>query len=132
MTTTKRNLKEAIIKLKSENKTQTEIRKILNSSKDTIHYHFNPDYKIHKNEQKKIIRKRNKLILVEKLGGKCYICGYNKCVHALHFHHRDAKEKTFEISSNKFQDISKLLKEIEKCDLVCANCHAEIEFLEKK
>ena len=63
---------------------------------------------------------------VEYKGGKCENCGYSKCVGALEFHHLDQKEKDFSISHVKsytFDDVIK--KELDKCILLCANCHRE-------
>lgn len=73
-------------------------------------------------------RKRRKEILVEKLGGKCKNCGYNKCIAALEFHHRDEKTKNFTISGNIIKQWELLLNEIEKCDLLCSNCHKELHW----
>ncbi len=73
-------------------------------------------------------KKLNKKILVNTFGGKCQICGYEKCMRALSFHHKDPKKKKLEIS--KFARNSKLtyaqIVELEKCVLLCANCHAEV------
>lgn len=48
---------------------------------------------------------------------------------ALHFHHLDPSQKKFTIG-NKAQSwampLSVLFEEIEKCIVVCANCHAKI------
>jgi 5-methylcytosine-specific restriction endonuclease McrA len=61
---------------------------------------------------------------VNHLGGCCLLCGYNKCLRALHFHHINPHEKDFDISSKStWYDIR---DEIEKCVLLCANCHAEV------
>lgn len=68
--------------------------------------------------------KKNKA--VEYLGGKCKICGYNKCKDAMHFHHLDPSKKEFGISSKTSWGFSKIVKELDKCILVCSNCHAEI------
>jgi hypothetical protein len=68
-----------------------------------------------------------KLKLVEAKGGKCIICGYNKCIQALGFHHRDPTTKKFTISGSHNRTMESLLSEIEKCELVCANCHIEVE-----
>lgn len=59
-------------------------------------------------------------------GGKCERCGYDKCKSALEFHHRVPEDKSFEI--NKSQTISwgRIKGELEKCDLLCANCHREV------
>lgn len=63
---------------------------------------------------------------VEYKGGKCIYCGYDKCLRSLDFHHRDPKEKDFPISSfwSSFNEVVK--EELDKCDLVCSNCHGEI------
>jgi hypothetical protein len=67
---------------------------------------------------------------VEYKGGKCIVCGYDKCLAALDFHHRDPKEKDFGISQFRCVSFEKnkerVTKELDKCDLVCANCHREI------
>lgn len=70
-------------------------------------------------------RKRVKLRLIEYKGGKCEICGYDKCSTSLHFHHRDSNEKDFSISG-KSLSFEKLKNEVDKCVLVCSNCHGEI------
>lgn len=70
-------------------------------------------------------RKRKKRELIEYKGGKCEICGYNKCDRALHFHHLNPKEKDFQISG-KSLNFEKLKNEVDKCILVCSNCHCEI------
>lgn len=71
-------------------------------------------------------RKRIKLILVEMMGGKCSICGYNKCIAALDFHH-ESGIKEFGIASKGFiRSLDRCIKEAKKCILVCSNCHSEI------
>lgn len=61
---------------------------------------------------------------INQLGGKCIICGYNKCVNALQFHHIDPSKKEFTIAHKKKQlDIQ---EELKKCMLVCSNCHFEL------
>lgn len=61
-------------------------------------------------------------------GGKCEKCGYNHNIAALDFHHLNPKEKEFAIDLRKFSNMSleKLQKELDKCILVCANCHREL------
>lgn len=70
-------------------------------------------------------RKRTKLKLIEYKGGKCKICEYNKCNRALEFHHLDPKIKDFTIGG-KTLSFEKLKNEVDKCILVCSNCHSEI------
>lgn len=70
-------------------------------------------------------RKRVKIKLIEYKGGKCQICGYNKCISALEFHHKNPEEKDFTISGQS-KSFEKLKAEADKCILVCSNCHREI------
>ena len=60
------------------------------------------------------------------MGGKCVICGYNKCPASLDFHHINPEEKEFGVSGNNYSK-SRIDNEIKKCILVCKNCHGEIE-----
>lgn len=57
---------------------------------------------------------------------ECSICGYSKCYAALEFHHLDPNEKEYVISNMRNHNISNLKKEIDKCILLCANCHREV------
>lgn len=65
---------------------------------------------------------------VNYLGGKCSQCGYSKTLDALHFHHLDPKEKSFELSKNmlRCKAWEVIVTELNKCILLCANCHAEV------
>lgn len=68
---------------------------------------------------------------VEYKGGSCQKCGYNKCVAALDFHHLDPNEKDFGIARNGYTRGWEAIKiEIDKCILVCSNCHRETHFEE--
>lgn len=71
----------------------------------------------------KIRVRGKKLFLINRLGGKCAICG--KSFNVYDFHHIDSSDKDFEIGSKDFR-ISKLIKESSKCLLLCKNCHREI------
>lgn len=68
-----------------------------------------------------------KRILVEEAGGRCAICGYDRCIINLHFHHVDPNEKSFNMSISGGKAIASYRAEAAKCVLVCANCHGEIE-----
>lgn len=64
---------------------------------------------------------------IEYKGGKCIYCGYNKCRGALEFHHKNPNEKDFDICKSKSKKFDKkVMTELDKCDLVCSNCHREI------
>jgi len=86
-----------------------------------------------KNPEKYVNREVNvKQRLVDYKGGKCKECGYDKCLGALEFHHRDPKKKDFGISSNH-RSFENLRIEADKCDLLCNRCHMEIHWeLHKK
>ena len=74
----------------------------------------------------KSFRNRIKERAVEYKGGKCVVCGYNKCVKALEFHHLDPSKKDFGLGTNTNRSWEKVKNEIEKCVLLCANCHREL------
>jgi len=64
---------------------------------------------------------------VEYKGGKCCICGYDKCIGALEFHHVNRDNKEFNISQDgNSMSWDKVKNELDKCICVCANCHREI------
>ena len=73
-------------------------------------------------------RRRVKARLVTRAGGSCEICGYSRHYGALQFHHRDPKTKEFSISRNgTTRSYAEVSREADKCALLCANCHAEVE-----
>jgi len=76
------------------------------------------------------VRKRRiklRLMARDYKGGKCEICGYAKSQRALSFHHIDPKDKSFGISDKGLtRSWESIRKEIDKCALICANCHMEI------
>lgn len=73
-------------------------------------------------------RRREKMWdLMGYLGGECQRCGYSECAAALSFHHRDPDEKEFSIGANINRSREVLIEEVEKCDLLCQNCHREVE-----
>lgn len=72
-------------------------------------------------------RKRLRAMACEYGGGKCVICGYNKSGRALSFHHLDPKKKDFGLSYKGLtRSWEKIRKELDKCILLCANCHMEV------
>lgn len=73
-------------------------------------------------------RQRNlKQVCIDYKGGECQECGYNKCNAALEFHHLDPNEKDFNISELKKTNFNEKIKsELDKCALLCSNCHREV------
>lgn len=68
-----------------------------------------------------------KLYFVAQLGGCCQKCGYKKNSAALSFHHREPENKSFQLDLRKLSNctMEKLQNEVNKCDLLCVNCHFE-------
>jgi hypothetical protein len=60
---------------------------------------------------------------LEYKGGKCVICGYDRCPAALHFHFADTQDRKFCISSASSWE--KIRGALDRCTLLCANCRAE-------
>lgn len=80
-----------------------------------------------RSEQVQKRRDKLKLMAVEYLGGCCSRCGYSKSVKALQFHHKDPTQKEFGIAYKGYTRSWEAVKtELDKCELVCANCHAEL------
>jgi hypothetical protein len=73
-------------------------------------------------------RRRAKRRLVAEAGGRCQLCGYDRCMAALQFHHLDASLKSFGLARRGVtRSFEQLRREAAKCALLCANCHAEVE-----
>jgi len=73
-------------------------------------------------------RRRVKEILVADAGGCCAICGYDRCMAALEFHHVDPAEKAFHVSRDGVsRSLARAQAEARKCVLLCSNCHMEVE-----
>lgn len=71
-------------------------------------------------------RYRTKQQCIDYKGGSCKKCGFDKHPSALEFHHLEPKEKDFDISRLGNRNFSQLKSELDKCLLVCSNCHRMI------
>ena len=114
--------------------TRKETAKFFNVNEYTVKYYCKKDVGRLSSEQRRLngivaVNKRRvevKAKAVEYKGGKCQNCGYSKYIGALEFHHIDPKSKRFSLSSNGFtRKWSDVILEIDKCILLCANCHRE-------
>lgn len=108
-----------------------KVAKIMNIGYARLIKHItlkHPSKTVSKSEAVMNWRKRTKLALVEYKGGKCERCGYNKCIEALEFHHMDPSQKDFTISG-KSKAFEYLKDEVDKCIMVCSNCHKEIHYM---
>lgn len=73
-------------------------------------------------------RRKIKAVLVEEAGGCCSICGYDRYMGALEFHHIDPAEKLLDVSRYGVTvSLKEARAEAAKCVLLCSNCHAEVE-----
>jgi len=118
-------LKKKILKLRKQGKTYKEICEILHCTKSTISWHCCDELR-----KREIFKKRNarrnkaRHELKIKHGGKCYLCGYNKCLRALEFHHKDPKLKEDTVSNViRSNGVQAAAEESNKCVLLCGNCH---------
>ena len=75
----------------------------------------------------KIRALERKLYLIDLRGGKCERCGYDKNLAAFDFHHKNPLEKENNLDSRRLSNSTMgwILKEFDKCEVVCANCHRE-------
>ena len=72
-------------------------------------------------------QRKFKINCIEYKGRCCSLCGYKKYIGALEFHHENPFEKEFTIANQRKTKIDdRIKKELDKCILVCANCHREI------
>jgi 5-methylcytosine-specific restriction endonuclease McrA len=73
-------------------------------------------------------RNRVKEKAIKFKGGECQHCGYKKCKRALTFHHLDPKQKSFSLDSNSMFSLGwkTVEAELNKCILLCSNCHFEL------
>lgn len=75
-------------------------------------------------------RSRAKRAAVEYLGGSCRHCGYDRCIQALEFHHTDPTQKDFQLSNAFRCSLKDVKEELDKCILLCSNCHREEHYKE--
>ena len=79
---------------------------------------------LYKNQVERWIRIKKKAI--EYKGGCCSRCGYDKYYGSLQFHHRNPEEKDVNWTKLRLRSWDKITFELDKCDLLCANCHGEV------
>lgn len=119
-------MKEQILKLHKEGLSFKEIAELIPCNPSTVWYHCNPKAKDTRNKQKRLSRPQSKKDLKMLFGGACKLCGYNRCLAALDFHHLIPENKTDTVSHLLIKNKSLALEEAKKCILVCSNCHDEI------
>jgi hypothetical protein len=117
------------------NHTLSETGEQFKLSKTTILRHCPPKHVKFTEEERRannyfrVKRRRQNLKarMIEYRGGACEICNYSKCIQALEFHHKDPKKKKFSLSTTRsYWNWSMIKRELNKCILICANCHREL------
>lgn len=90
--------------------------------------HGNLKFQKYEVQQKRALER--KLSAIENKGGCCQICGYSRNLAALVFHHLDPTKKEFSLTAREFSNnsLDTLERELEKCQLLCGNCHMEIHY----
>ena len=78
--------------------------------------------------QKTILRNNMKKQAVKLLGGKCCVCGYDRCIDALEFHHKNPSIKEFKLGAGNTMPWKEYNSEALECMLVSSNCHKEIHY----
>ena len=68
-------------------------------------------------------RNKRKALFVEELGGACSDCGNTYPLACYDFHHIDESTKSFEIAPALDRNINMIREEVQKCVLLCSNCH---------
>jgi hypothetical protein len=116
-----------------ETLSETAVVRTCSHHGDERHYAFSDRgtlrYRCRRCVGEAVTRRHRKLkqTLVDEAGGACAVCGYDRCLGNLHFHHVVPSEKAFEIQMGLGKSIAAYRDEARKCVLVCANCHGEIE-----
>ena len=82
---------------------------------------------VKENEKKRYAQKMEQFIEIKKTL-MCRKCGENRW-YLLDFHHRNPNEKDYVVSDLTRTPIATIMKEVEKCDPLCANCHREWHYL---
>lgn len=65
-------------------------------------------------------------LITSEMGNSCWVCGYSKSRAAMHLHHVDPSLKSFAVGGSEGRSVESVRAELQKCALLCANCHAEV------
>src|ERR1035438_4749698 len=120
-------LKEKIVKLYQHGFSTKEIMEATSCSRESVLYVTSKEYRA-KNLSAKCNRVKEGMIELKRLaGGKCSVCGYDRCLYALDFHHLDPDTKDKAVCHLLRSKSSKAAAdESKKCVLLCSNCHREL------
>lgn len=119
-------LGEIILRLHNQGMSYAEIAATVGCSKGTVSYHCSPTARA--NCKKRVHDRRSKI--VKRIQGTkhykpCADCGKRYPYWVMQFDHLGDKEFTISNCRKHQVNMERLEQEIAKCDIVCANCHAE-------
>ena len=97
-------------------------------------YYLKNKIKLNEKQREYHGKRQKEFLHAYKKGKSCVLCGYNEHEEILQFHHKDKREKLFEITLFKIAKRSseELKKEIDKCILICPNCHFLLHLRERE
>jgi len=120
-------MKEKILELRKSGHTYNEIVKQIGCAKSSVSYHCSDKVKQKYKDYRNKNRKKSIKDLKSQFGGKCFVCGYDRCLTSLSFHHKNPKIKLGSVGRLIYDKGKRAaILEAKKCILVCANCHGEI------
>ena len=100
--------------------------------RDKIHYQESKERQVSVRETAQFQKERNLQLVENVRSNGCRKCG-EKRFYVLDFHHRIPNSKEDVIAHMiKSSSAERLLEELSKCDVLCANCHREYHYLEKE
>jgi 5-methylcytosine-specific restriction endonuclease McrA len=121
------SMKDQILKLRKEGRTYKQITEILGCSKAVVSYHCSEKVKQKYRDYRNKNRKKSIRDFKSAAGGKCSICGYDKCSTSLVFHHKNPNNKISSVGEMIYTHGKRFVeREVKKCVLLCANCHGEL------
>lgn len=120
-------MKEKILAMRQSGLSYEAIAKAVPCACSTVWYYLTPGASAQRKRLSKEYQKSFGNKLKADHGGKCCVCGYNKCLYALDFHHTNSSGKdgcvAYFVANGQFR---KARQEVKKCVLICANCHREL------
>lgn len=104
---------------------QRQLERLKNPSVLAKKRECNREYMRRTRQDKILLYRKNKAFFVSILGGSCSACGYSANIDALQFDHKDPSTKLGNVTRLfSMKDRTRAAEEVEKCQLLCANCHA--------
>lgn len=120
-------LRDKILELRAKEYDYDRIALALDCAKSTVSYHCSGITKQTAARRRNRVRPIQSVRIKKLAGGKCIICGYDKCMSALEFHHLHPDEKDASVTKliGAF-GFKRAYEESKKCVLLCSNCHREV------